>query len=86
MHPEPFSEAWLQEPYAGYRRLRDAAPVFWSELLEGYVVSRYADVRQVLSEPETFVSKDSRPGAGSGSSPWRRASEASRAWWIIRRP
>jgi cytochrome P450 len=44
---EPGFDAW---PYDQYRRLREHEPVHWSELLSGWVITRYDDVARVLRE------------------------------------
>ncbi len=43
-------------PYPTYVRLRDEAPVHWSEPWQQWVLSRYSDVVRVLREPERFGS------------------------------
>jgi cytochrome P450 len=40
--------AVLADPYPLYRRLREEAPVLWDPYLHTWVVTRYADVEQVL--------------------------------------
>lgn len=42
--------AWLQDPYTAYRELREHDPVHWSETLGHWVLTRYADVVQVLKD------------------------------------
>ena len=44
---EPGFDAW---PYDQYRRLREAEPVHWSELLSGWVLTRFEDVSSVLRD------------------------------------
>jgi cytochrome P450 len=44
-------------PYPIYRRLRDEAPVVWSERLGAWLVSRYSDVQDVLDDTERFSSE-----------------------------
>ena len=39
----------LADPYPLHRRLREEAPVHWDPFLHGWVVTRYADVVEVLS-------------------------------------
>ena len=39
------------DPYPLYRRLREEDPVHWSELLDGWVLTRYDDVVAVLKDP-----------------------------------
>jgi len=44
---EPGFDAW---PYDQYARLREQDPVHWSELLCGWIVSRYDDVSGILRD------------------------------------
>src|SRR5438270_13652793 len=41
---DPFSEEFFNDPYDLYRRLRDEAPVYFSEKYGFYALSRFADV------------------------------------------
>jgi cytochrome P450 len=43
-------------PFGAYADLREGRPVLWSDRLNAYVVSRYADIREVLKDPLTFSS------------------------------
>jgi cytochrome P450 len=43
-------------PYPIYRRLRDEAPVFWSDRLNAWLISRYADAKAVLDDHDRFSS------------------------------
>ena len=47
----PFEPAYVDSPYETYEGLRDEDPVHWSELLHGWVLSRFDDVNTVLREP-----------------------------------
>ena len=47
----PFDPAFTTSPYEQYTQLRDDDPVHWSELLWGWVITRYDDVATVLREP-----------------------------------
>jgi cytochrome P450 len=51
---DPMDPAVLKRPWAAYRALRDRRPVAYLEPLDLWVVSRYADVREVLHAPEAF--------------------------------
>jgi cytochrome P450 len=51
-----FTDAALDQPYEHYRRLRDLGPVVWLAAHDLYAVTRYADVRTVLEDPDTFCS------------------------------
>jgi cytochrome P450 len=48
----------LRCPYDAYRVARRDDPVFWSDRLGAYVVTRYDDVVDVLRQPETFSSAE----------------------------
>jgi cytochrome P450 len=51
-HSEHFAQHWRDT----YRELRSTCPVAHSELHGGFsVVTRYSDVKQALSDPETFA-------------------------------
>ena len=43
--------AFLADPYPFYRRLRSEAPVYWSERLSSWILTRYSDVVAALREP-----------------------------------
>ena len=49
---DPFEEGFTAWPYAQYGRLRAADPVHQSALLQGWVLTRYADVERVLRDPK----------------------------------
>jgi cytochrome P450 len=51
-----FDDEALAEPYEHYRRLRDLGPVVWLSAHDVYAVTRYAEVRWVLDNPEVFCS------------------------------
>ena len=40
----------LANPYPLFHRLRDEAPVHWDPFLHAWVVTRYADVVEILTE------------------------------------
>ena len=48
---DPLEEGFIDWPYDQYRRLRAEAPVHRSELLHGWVVTRYDDVNAILRDP-----------------------------------
>ena len=37
-----------------YKQARNESPVFWSEAAEGWIVSRYSDVKTVLADRGSF--------------------------------
>jgi cytochrome P450 len=47
----PLEEGFVDWPYDQYRRLRAEQPVHHSELLHGWVITRYADVDTLLRDP-----------------------------------
>jgi cytochrome P450 len=47
----PLEEGFLDSPYEQYARLRDADPVHYSDLLWGWVVTRFDDVGTLLRDP-----------------------------------
>jgi cytochrome P450 len=53
---DPFSEPQLTNPYPVWEQARDQCPVFYSEKLGAWVVSRYADISEVLSNHEVYSS------------------------------
>jgi cytochrome P450 len=72
---DPFADDVLADPYASFAQLRDAGAVVWLERYQCWVCARYADVRAVLRDWETFTST-----AGTGldnlqrKEPWRSPS------------
>ena len=51
---DPFNDPYLSDPYPFFVEARQAAPVFYSEALDYWIVSRYEDVREVLSNWRLF--------------------------------
>ncbi|MEP9350645.1 cytochrome P450 [Xanthobacter sp. KR7-225] len=72
---DPFSDAYLGDPYPFHQQLRDAGPVVWLAQWQVFAVARAAPVKAVLGDWETFCS-----GAGVGlanfkvETPWRTPS------------
>jgi len=48
---DPLDPAYVASPYAAYAALRDDDPVHWSDLLAGWVVTRFDDVAAILRDP-----------------------------------
>lgn len=46
----------ITDPYPLYATWRDTQPIWWAEDVQGWVLSRYDDVRRVLKDPENFSS------------------------------
>lgn len=55
---DPFEPGFVEWPYDQYARLREQDPVHWSELLEGWVVTRFEDVHTLLRDPAISVDLD----------------------------
>ena len=53
---DPFSDEYFNDPSEVYRRLRDEAPVYFSEQYGFYALSRFADVLAAHRDWETFSS------------------------------
>lgn len=50
----PFERPYLDDPYPFWERARREQPVFYSESLDYWVVSRYDDVHQVFKDTDSF--------------------------------
>lgn len=55
----PFHGAQLADPYPVYARARREEPVFFSQVLQMWYVTRYDDIVSVTRDPVRFSSKDS---------------------------
>lgn len=55
---QPFVSPQLEDPYSFYEYARKQEPIFYSPLLNGYVVTRYDDIVNILKDPTRFLSKD----------------------------
>jgi cytochrome P450 len=53
---DPFSDAFLTDPYADHERMREAGPVVWIEHYGIYGCARHAEVRAVLNDHDTYIS------------------------------
>src|SRR3712207_223485 len=54
---DPFDpDFYPGDPFRVYRRMRDEAPVYWSEKWGFWVLTRFADVRAAALDAETFLS------------------------------
>jgi len=53
---DPFSEEHYNDPYETYRRLRDEAPVYYSEQYDFYALSRHEDVAPAFKDFATYSS------------------------------
>jgi cytochrome P450 len=53
---DPFSDAYFNDPYEVYRRLRDEAPVYHNERYGFYALSQFEDVLSAHKDWKTFSS------------------------------
>ena len=53
---DPFNPALIADPYPFYARLRDEHPVYYSERMDFYALSRYDDIFHALRKPQIFSS------------------------------
>lgn len=54
---EPFD---LTDPFAFYARARAQTPIFYSPEIDYWVLTRYADIREVFRDPATFSSENTQ--------------------------
>ena len=61
---DPFEPGFVESPYGQYARLRAQDPVHWSDLLQGWVLTRHDDVVALLRDLDISVELDNaRPSA-----------------------
>jgi hypothetical protein len=65
---DPFSDAFLTNPYPFHEQLREAGPVVWLERYRIWASARHAEVQAGLTDWQTFSS-----AAGVGIDDFRRA-------------
>ena len=53
---DPYSEDFFSAPVETYRRMRDEAPVYYSEKYDFWALTRYDDVAAAIKDFETFSS------------------------------
>jgi cytochrome P450 len=53
---DPYDHDTIFDPHAVFRRLREEAPLYYSEQYDFYAISRFEDVERTLVNRETFVS------------------------------
>lgn len=56
----PFSAAYLADPYPTFATARKESPAFYSDELDMWVVTRYADVALAMSDTELFSASNSQ--------------------------
>jgi cytochrome P450 len=57
---EAFRPFDLTDPFGFYARAREEAPIFFSEELDCWVLSRYDDIRAIFKDPATFSSENTQ--------------------------
>ena len=64
---DPFSEAFLSDPYPRHEKMREAGPVVWLKAYGIWASARFAEVQAALQDWRTFSS-----AAGVGLSDFRK--------------
>jgi len=64
---DPFSQAFLRDPYPQHEALREAGPVVWLEPYGIWAMARHQEVRDALTDWQTYCSS-----AGVGLSDFRK--------------
>jgi cytochrome P450 len=64
---DPFSQAFLRDPYPNHAALREAGPVVWLEKYGIWAMARHQEVRDALTDWQTYCSS-----AGVGLSDFRK--------------
>ena len=49
-----FDSRFVSDPHPVYARMRREAPIIWSEQHDGWIITRFDDVREVLRRSATF--------------------------------
>lgn len=62
-HFNPMDPAHLKNPYPNYADFRHDTPVFYSEAVNLWFVTRYADIAAALKQPDIFSSNGAVQGA-----------------------
>ena len=83
---DPFEPGYVESPYGQYARLRATDPVHWSGLLEGWVLTRYDDVAQVLRDLTISVElENAKPTMVAESERLRMAERGGKAETLVLR-
>jgi cytochrome P450 len=67
-------------PYHAYRTMRDDAPVWFDEKLQGFIITRHEDVRAVLMDTVSFVNSRKRNAAARRMKPEILALYQEKGW------
>ena len=89
---DPYSEDFFCAPFETYRRMRDEAPVYYSEKYDFWALTRYEDVAAAIKDYETYSSakgvtldivkaRTRKARSGRSSSVWIRPSTSGCASW-----
>jgi cytochrome P450 len=54
---DPYDPETILNPHALFRRMRDEAPLYYSEPHDFYAISRFDDIERTLVNRETFISR-----------------------------
>src|SRR5581483_5938716 len=52
----PLSDAYMANPYTFLAQARQSEPIFFSPMLNAWVLTRYDDIKTVLKDPQHFSS------------------------------
>jgi cytochrome P450 len=69
---DPFNFALYADPYPNYRRVRETTPVYWSQLLHGWVLTRHSDVKAALLDKRLSAARTRDVQAAQLSADLRR--------------
>lgn len=61
---QPFAEPQLENPYPFFQEARKQEPVFYSSVVNAYVITKYEDVLHILKNPTIYSSAKSLQTAG----------------------
>ncbi len=53
---DPFSDDYFSAPFETYRRMRDEAPLYYSDKYDFWALTRYSDVASAIRDHQTFSS------------------------------
>jgi cytochrome P450/ferredoxin len=53
---DPLAADYLADPYPAFARYREEQPVFFSSVMNSYIVTRYEDIDYILMNPDSFSS------------------------------
>jgi cytochrome P450 len=78
--------SFLADPYPAYDRLRRDSPLFWSEQLRCWLVTRHDDATAALRDPGRFSSALPSGSGGRGDPPLADFFALARRWLFFRDP